>query len=157
MLEPFISPALYQKYPGAVDEWTLTQLMAADTASGGLNQLEDHYNTFIVRLGSSTVSDPIQLYHPFANCMDVLHCRRNRILLKWQGPVLTGFDYLFLSGRSRNGTLKRSLTRSVGRMYLQLIDPVHLTDYAVNLVLQRLQSFWRAELCQLHERCDGYR
>ncbi|KIM55421.1 glycoside hydrolase family 5 protein [Scleroderma citrinum Foug A] len=47
VLEPFISPALYQKYPGAIDEWTLSQLMAADTANGGLNQLEDHYNTFI--------------------------------------------------------------------------------------------------------------
>ncbi|KAH7929557.1 glycoside hydrolase family 5 protein [Leucogyrophana mollusca] len=47
VLEPFISPALYQKYPGAVDEWTLSTLMAADTANGGLNQLEDHYKTFI--------------------------------------------------------------------------------------------------------------
>jgi glucan 1,3-beta-glucosidase len=49
VLEPFISPALFQRYPGAVDEWTLSVLMAADTDSGGLNQLEDHYNTFIVR------------------------------------------------------------------------------------------------------------
>lgn len=49
VLEPFISPALFQKYPGTVDEWTLSEAMAADTASGGLNQLEDHYNTFIVR------------------------------------------------------------------------------------------------------------
>lgn len=48
VLEPFISPALFQKYPAAVDEWTLSTLMAADTASGGLNQIEDHYNTFIV-------------------------------------------------------------------------------------------------------------
>ncbi|KII95444.1 glycoside hydrolase family 5 protein [Plicaturopsis crispa FD-325 SS-3] len=47
VLEPFISPALFQKYPGTVDEWTLSEAMAADTASGGLNQLEDHYNTFI--------------------------------------------------------------------------------------------------------------
>lgn len=47
VLEPFISPQLYQKYPDAIDEWTLSQLMAADTASGGLNQLENHYNTFI--------------------------------------------------------------------------------------------------------------
>ncbi|EGN91810.1 glycoside hydrolase family 5 protein [Serpula lacrymans var. lacrymans S7.3] len=47
VLEPFIAPALFQKYPGAVDEWTLSTLMAADTAGGGLNQLEDHYNTFI--------------------------------------------------------------------------------------------------------------
>ena len=48
-MEPFISPALFQKYPTAVDEWSLSTLMAADTASGGLNQLEQHYDTFIVR------------------------------------------------------------------------------------------------------------
>lgn len=49
VLEPFISPALYQKYyPDATDEWSLSTLMAADTASGGLSQLEDHYKTFIV-------------------------------------------------------------------------------------------------------------
>ena len=48
VLEPFISPALFQKYPTAVDEWTLSTLMANDPASGGLNQIEDHYNTFIV-------------------------------------------------------------------------------------------------------------
>ncbi|KII89223.1 glycoside hydrolase family 5 protein, partial [Plicaturopsis crispa FD-325 SS-3] len=44
-------PALYQKYVNnttpAVDEWTLSENMAADTAGGGLNQLEDHYKTFI--------------------------------------------------------------------------------------------------------------
>ncbi|KIO29181.1 glycoside hydrolase family 5 protein [Tulasnella calospora MUT 4182] len=46
--EPFISPALYEKYyPDAVDEFTLSQQMAADTAGGGLKQLEDHYATFI--------------------------------------------------------------------------------------------------------------
>jgi hypothetical protein len=48
VLEPFISPALFQKYPGAVDEWTISTLMAADTANGGLGQLENHYDTFIV-------------------------------------------------------------------------------------------------------------
>ncbi|KAH6910207.1 ectomycorrhiza-upregulated exo-beta-1,3-glucanase GH5 [Coprinopsis sp. MPI-PUGE-AT-0042] len=47
VLEPFISPALFQRYPGAIDEWTLSLLMAADTANGGLDQLEHHYNTFI--------------------------------------------------------------------------------------------------------------
>src|ERR1700683_4351212 len=47
VLEPFISPSLYQSYPGAIDEWTLSTLMAADTANGGLNQIEDHYNTFV--------------------------------------------------------------------------------------------------------------
>ena len=50
VLEPFISPALYQKYPGAVDEWTLSTLMAADTANGGLDQIEHHYATFMVSL-----------------------------------------------------------------------------------------------------------
>ncbi|KAF9022002.1 glycoside hydrolase [Hymenopellis radicata] len=47
VLEPFISPALYQKYPTAIDEWTLSEAMAADTAGGGLDQLEEHYKTFI--------------------------------------------------------------------------------------------------------------
>jgi aryl-phospho-beta-D-glucosidase BglC (GH1 family) len=49
--EPFIAPALYEKYqsttPQAVDEWTLSEAMTADTAGGGLNQLETHYETFI--------------------------------------------------------------------------------------------------------------
>jgi hypothetical protein len=53
VLEPFISPALYQKYSGASDEWSLSTAMAADTASGGLNQLEDHYKTFIVSIDSA--------------------------------------------------------------------------------------------------------
>lgn len=49
VLEPFITPALFQKYqPAAVDEWTISIAMAADTASGGLSQLENHYKTFIV-------------------------------------------------------------------------------------------------------------
>ncbi|KAJ7215034.1 glycoside hydrolase family 5 protein [Mycena pura] len=45
VLEPFIAPALFQKYPSAPDEWTLTTLMRAD---GSLNDtLENHYDTFI--------------------------------------------------------------------------------------------------------------
>lgn len=49
VLEPFITPTLFQKYqPAAVDEWTISVAMAADTASGGLTQLENHYKTFIV-------------------------------------------------------------------------------------------------------------
>ncbi|KAG2015233.1 exo-beta-1,3-glucanase [Coprinopsis cinerea AmutBmut pab1-1] len=47
VLEPFISPALFQRYPGARDEWDLSVAMAADTANGGLDQLEEHYRTFI--------------------------------------------------------------------------------------------------------------
>ncbi|KIO27886.1 glycoside hydrolase family 5 protein [Tulasnella calospora MUT 4182] len=49
--EPFIVPSLYEPYmnatPPAQDEWTLSLAMAADTANGGLNQLETHYDTFI--------------------------------------------------------------------------------------------------------------
>ena len=51
VLEPFISPAMYEPFfPNAVDEWTLSQNMRADTARGGIQQLEDHYKTFIVRV-----------------------------------------------------------------------------------------------------------
>ncbi|KAL0578127.1 hypothetical protein V5O48_003870 [Marasmius crinis-equi] len=58
VIEPFISPALFQKYPNAAtDEWTLSQAMAADTASGGLNQLEEHYKTFIVHNYTQTEQD----------------------------------------------------------------------------------------------------
>ncbi|KAJ8092006.1 hypothetical protein PM082_024242 [Marasmius tenuissimus] len=50
-LEPFISPALFEKYQGtanhAVDEYTLSLAMTADQAGGGLNQIEEHYKTFI--------------------------------------------------------------------------------------------------------------
>ena len=49
VLEPFITPDIFERYPGAVDEWTLSELMANDTANGGLNQIEEHYKTFIVR------------------------------------------------------------------------------------------------------------
>ncbi|KAG9015685.1 hypothetical protein FRB90_004437 [Tulasnella sp. 427] len=49
--EPFIVPALFEPYvngtPAAHDEWTLSQAMAADTANGGLDQMEKHYQTFI--------------------------------------------------------------------------------------------------------------
>ncbi|KAJ3825423.1 exo-beta-1,3-glucanase [Lentinula raphanica] len=54
-VEPFMrvsdAPALFEPYVNnsvpAVDEWTLSQNMAADTAKGGLSQLETHYQTFI--------------------------------------------------------------------------------------------------------------
>ncbi|RDB21561.1 putative glucan 1,3-beta-glucosidase D [Hypsizygus marmoreus] len=45
------SPALFEQYLSnaepAVDEWTLSLAMRADTARGGIKQLEDHYKTFI--------------------------------------------------------------------------------------------------------------
>ncbi|KAF9260539.1 glycoside hydrolase family 5 protein [Marasmius fiardii PR-910] len=47
VIEPFISPQWFEKYSGTVDEWTLSQALTADTANGGLQQLEEHYKTFI--------------------------------------------------------------------------------------------------------------
>ncbi|KAG8998556.1 hypothetical protein FRB94_006766 [Tulasnella sp. JGI-2019a] len=45
--EPFISPALYEPfYPNAVDEYTLSQLLA-NSSSGLQSVLENHYATFI--------------------------------------------------------------------------------------------------------------
>ncbi|KAJ7758995.1 glycoside hydrolase family 5 protein [Mycena maculata] len=45
VLEPFITPALFQPYPSAPDEWTLSTLMAADGSLGAT--MEAHYDTFI--------------------------------------------------------------------------------------------------------------
>jgi len=60
---PSSTPALYEKYSDntqpPVDEWTLSQAMAVDTAGGGLNQLEDHYSTFIVGSLALPVGDYI--------------------------------------------------------------------------------------------------
>jgi glucan 1,3-beta-glucosidase len=65
--EPFITPALYEKYQTgatpAIDEYTLCQNMANDTASGGLSQLENHYATFIV--SSVVLSSCDDLMDPF--------------------------------------------------------------------------------------------
>ncbi|KAK7017753.1 glycoside hydrolase family 5 protein [Favolaschia claudopus] len=45
VLEPFIAPALFQAYPSASDEWSLSALMRAD---GTLKDtMEKHYATFI--------------------------------------------------------------------------------------------------------------
>ena len=61
VLEPFIVPSLFEKYqnstpspalPGGlvVDEWSLSVAMINDTSEGGgIEQIEDHYKTFIVR------------------------------------------------------------------------------------------------------------
>jgi len=49
--EPFISPALYEKYVNqsselpVVDEWTLSVAMGGNLAQ----EMERHYKTFIVR------------------------------------------------------------------------------------------------------------
>ena len=75
VLEPFITPALYQRYPGAMDEYTLSTLMAADTTNGGLQQLEQHYDTFIVRVFFVVVIVVCELM--------VLPFRLSKISLKW--------------------------------------------------------------------------
>ena len=59
--DPFITPALYEPYvsaaTAAIDEWTLSVNMAKDAARGGLNQLETHYATSIVRNYSGSLRD----------------------------------------------------------------------------------------------------
>ena len=62
VLEPFIAPSLFEKYQNAtpspalpgglvVDEWSLSVAMLNDTSDGGgIEQIEHHYETFIVRL-----------------------------------------------------------------------------------------------------------
>ncbi|KAJ7752654.1 glycoside hydrolase family 5 protein [Mycena metata] len=45
VLEPFITPALFQAYPGAVDEWSLSTLMRADNTLQ--TTMEAHYDGFI--------------------------------------------------------------------------------------------------------------
>ncbi|EMD31783.1 glycoside hydrolase family 5 protein, partial [Gelatoporia subvermispora B] len=59
VLEPYIAPALFEKYqnvtpspalPGGlvVDEWSLSVAMLNDTSEGGgIEQIEEHYKTFI--------------------------------------------------------------------------------------------------------------
>ncbi|CCO32663.1 putative glucan 1,3-beta-glucosidase D [Rhizoctonia solani AG-1 IB] len=52
VLEPFISPALYEPYMNtstpAIDEWTLCENLANDPSSGGVAKaIEEHYKTFI--------------------------------------------------------------------------------------------------------------
>jgi hypothetical protein len=94
VLEPFIAPALFQKYPGAIDEWTLSEAMAADTGPGGglQPQLEAHYDTFIVRaisrftLPGADLSLFPTLYHRGAWSGLFIH-RQNKTSPRWRGRV----------------------------------------------------------------------
>jgi len=56
---PSSAPALYEKYANnpvpPVDEWALSLAMRADTTGGGINQLEEHYKTFIVSIFSRSL------------------------------------------------------------------------------------------------------
>jgi len=74
VLAPFITPAIFQRYPSATDEFMLSQLMAADTVNGGLAQLEAHYKTFIVSaLDKLSLAVSFHTHSAF---------RRNKILLR---------------------------------------------------------------------------
>ncbi|ESK92046.1 exo-beta- -glucanase [Moniliophthora roreri MCA 2997] len=60
-IEPFIAPALFEKYanatPTPVDEYTLHAAIAADPANGGLDQIEDHYKTFITEKDFAEIAE----------------------------------------------------------------------------------------------------
>ncbi|KAJ2927477.1 hypothetical protein H1R20_g1848, partial [Candolleomyces eurysporus] len=56
VLEPFISPEIFQRYPGVEDEFSLAQAMTADTANGGLRQIEEHYQTFITEVDIAEIA-----------------------------------------------------------------------------------------------------
>ncbi|KZP22688.1 glycoside hydrolase family 5 protein [Athelia psychrophila] len=47
VLEPLISPALFQAYPDAIDEWSLSAVIAANTFTTLEAVLKGHHNTFI--------------------------------------------------------------------------------------------------------------
>ena len=47
VLEPFITPALFQAHPTAVDEWTLSTALSQDGGDALRETLEHHYDTFI--------------------------------------------------------------------------------------------------------------
>lgn len=106
VLEPFISPALFQKYPGTVDEWTLSTQMAADTSpGGGLSQIETHYQTFIVS----------QLLPLLRQLLIVdFYSRPRKILLRLQVRASTGSGSLFRSGPSIHGEMNPSSPRHRG-------------------------------------------
>lgn len=75
VLEPFITPDIFQRYPTAVDEYSLSVAMVADTANGGLQQLEDHYNTFIVEHpNQSLIPDIIVVNRPNRTSQKLLVC-----------------------------------------------------------------------------------
>ncbi|KAJ2912465.1 hypothetical protein MD484_g7948, partial [Candolleomyces efflorescens] len=56
VMEPFISPEIFQRYPGVRDEFSLSQAMAADAANGGLSQIEEHYQTFITEVDIAEIA-----------------------------------------------------------------------------------------------------
>lgn len=64
---PVIAPALFQAYPAALDEWSLSTLMRAD---GTLEaKMEAHYDTFIVSPSPSPLFSPSL----FWLCREAIH------------------------------------------------------------------------------------
>jgi hypothetical protein len=78
--------------------------MAADTGSGGINQLEDHYNTFIVSLNLIVLV-----------VLVLMEKRRpSKILPRSQVRVSTLSAYPFRTGPSRHGLARPSWDRRLG-------------------------------------------
>ena len=124
VLEPFITPDLFQRYAdaGAIDEWTISTLMAADSANGGLAQLERHYDTFIVR--QPTLK--LHVWHvltgaPFVRPSSVHHTSHacspsspSKTLRRLRVLDLTGLGYRFHSGLSTYGKANPSCLARAG-------------------------------------------
>jgi hypothetical protein len=109
VLEPFISPALFQKYNGPNDEWALSEAMRADAAGGGIDQIEEHYKTFIVSISFGSIfflSSP-----PF---------RLKKISSALPPQVSTGFVSPSPTGQSTSGPASLSLSASAGSIFSKL-------------------------------------
>ena len=116
---PSSVPGLFEKYlnstqPAVVDEWTLSQAMAADTASGGLNQLEDHYKTFIVSSPTLPVEDYILTF---------IIRRPRRISQRLPVPASTSCGFPYPGGPSRFRVTSLSFLEYAGRQYSFLLPP----------------------------------
>ena len=88
--------------------------MTADTASGGLNQLEDHYKTFIVGSPAHTAGDGILTF--------MFH-RPRRISQRSPVLVLISCGFPYPGGPSRFGMTNLSFLECAGRQYLPSLPP----------------------------------
>lgn len=82
--------------------------MASDTASGGLNQLEDHYKTFIVSL----------VFSPVCSNSQTLENRRSKTSHRSREPGLTGSVSHSRTGQLRFGKVNRFFPRQLGSAYI---------------------------------------
>ncbi|KAF8197252.1 glycoside hydrolase superfamily [Mycena galopus ATCC 62051] len=99
--EPFITPALFQAYPSAPDEWTLATLMRAD---GTLEAtMEAHYDTFITKqdiaqiagAGLNWVRVPIPFW-AISTWADVMRRSQSRSWKGWRGNHTTNLPHRYI-------------------------------------------------------------